>query len=82
MLYDKWNRYNHFNTGVFDNEKSSDSFFPVCYVNNKANLESAFEYLKKKTKTVKKEDIDVNRYRYRQDFYYNFKQFVDQSLSE
>ncbi len=81
LLYDKWNRYNHFQTGVYDGPQSPD-IFPVCYVNNKNKLQSAIEFMFEKVKSVNKENIDVSRYKYKQDYEDNFYEFVEESLKQ
>mgnify|MGYP004005030623 FL=1 len=81
LLYDKWNRYNHFQTGVYDSPQSPD-VFPVCYVNNKDKLQSAIEFIFEKVKSVNKEDIDVSRYKYKQDYEDNFYKFIEESLKQ
>ena len=79
LLYDRWNRYNHFGTGVYETSESLD-IFPVCYVNNKNKLQSALEFMIKKVKSVKKEDIDVSRYKYTENYEGNFYKFIEESL--
>ncbi|MCP4265459.1 MAG: hypothetical protein GY777_07780 [Candidatus Brocadiaceae bacterium] len=81
LLYDKWNRYNHFQTGIYDNPQSPD-IFPVCYVNNKDKLKGALDFILEKEDSVNKEDIDVARYKYRQDYEDNFYKFVEESLNQ
>lgn len=81
LLYDKWNRYNHFRTGIFENEQSDD-IFPVCYVNNPNKLRSALQFMVKRIKSTKKEDIDVSRYAYSNDNYNNFIDFINESLQQ
>jgi len=68
LLYDKWNRYNHFNTGIFCNRYSQD-IFPVCYVNNKETLGSALNFISdniKQPKTNNNGGFDT--YRYKEDY--------------
>lgn len=79
LLYDKWNRYNHFKTGVFDNPQSPD-IFPVCYINDRAKLATALQYLIKKIKEIKKEDINVEKYCYNEDYSSNFYEFIEESF--
>lgn len=79
LLYDKWNRYNHFKTGVFDNPQSP-GIFPVCYVNDYSKLDTALQYMTKKLKETRREDIDVSRYCYDEDYSNNFHDFIEKSL--
>lgn len=79
LLYDRWNRYNHFKTGVYDTSESPD-IFPVCYVNNKNKLQSALEFMIKNVKSLKKKDIGVGRYKYGEDYQENFYKFIEESL--
>lgn len=79
LLYDRWNRYNHFGTSVYDTPESSD-IFPVCYVNSMENLQSALEFMIGKVKSVKKKDIGVGRYKYGEDYQGNFYKFIEESL--
>lgn len=79
LLYDKWNRYNHFKTGVFENQQSAD-IFPVCYVDRRDNLCNALNYMFEKIETIKKEDIDVDKYKYREEYKDNFYRFIEESL--
>jgi hypothetical protein len=79
LLYDKWNRYNHFKTGIFENQQSYD-VFPVCYVNRQDKLHDAIKYMFEKIKTVEKEDIDVDKYKYREEYKDNFYGFIEESL--
>lgn len=79
LLYDKWNRYNHFKTGVFDSPESAD-IFPVCYVNETRKLKGALLYMKRKVINTKKEDIDVSKYSYKSDFSSNFFSFIKDTL--
>ena len=75
LLYDKWNRYNHFKTGIFRNEQSPD-IFPVCYVNNYKNLQPALKFMAKKIKSVNREDIDVQKYCYGDNYNERFYLFI------
>lgn len=75
VLYDKWKRYNHFRTGVFDSPESVD-IFPVCYVNEARKLNDAILYMKGKVENTKKEDMDVSKYSYNENFSDNFFSFI------
>lgn len=79
ILYDKWKRYNHFRTGVFDCPESPD-IFPVCYVNEARKLNDAILYMTEKVENTKKEDMDVSRYSYNENFSDNFFSFVSDCL--
>ena len=79
LLYDKWDRYNHFQTEVYNNGKQTD-IFPVCYVNNKDKLDDAINFMLNKTKNTKKEDMDISKYKYMEDYRDNFFNFIDESL--
>lgn len=79
LLYDKWDRYNHFQTEVYNNGKQTD-IFPVCYVNNKDKLGDAINFMLNKIKNTKKEDMDISKYKYMEDYRDNFFNFIDESL--
>ncbi|MCP4652330.1 MAG: hypothetical protein GY858_02950 [Candidatus Omnitrophica bacterium] len=79
LLYDKWDRYNHFKTGVFNNYQSPD-IFPVCYVNSKDKSYDAINFMLSRLKGIKKKDIDVSRFRYEEDNSSNFYNFIRKSL--
>jgi hypothetical protein len=80
ILYDKWNRYNHFSTAVFENNKSS-GVFPVCYVNDSSKLKEGISYVFKMAKTTKKEEIDVSKYSYANAYKDGLYNFVQEALS-
>jgi CDP-glycerol glycerophosphotransferase (TagB/SpsB family) len=79
LLYDKWNRYNHFKTNIFEGNDSKD-IFPVCYCNNSENLNNAISYMINKCRLTKKEEIDVKRYKYSHDYSENFYRFIKGAL--
>ncbi len=79
ILYDKWKRYNHFQTGVYRNDESLD-IFPVCYVDEQSNLDRALQYMMKKNRSVLKKDINVDTYCYRDDYHKNLYTFLEQTL--
>lgn len=81
LLYDKWARYNHFGTGVYQDEASLD-VFPVCYVNSKDRLSGALEFMIKKTKDTPKGQMDVSRYRYNEDLTKNLYAFTKDALAK
>lgn len=81
VLYDKWKRYNHFRTGVFNSPESAD-IFPVCYLNDASKLSDAILYMKDKVENTKKEDMDVSRYSYNENFSGNFFSFVRDCLKK
>lgn len=80
LLFDKWNRYNHFNTGIFEDSKSDD-IFPVCYVNSNEKLEPSILYIKDKLGQLKKKDIYFTKYKYQKDYGDNIYNFVEASLN-
>ena len=80
LLYDKWNRYNHFKTGIFEQDDSED-IYPVCYVNNCNKLRPAMEFMIRKTKSVNPREMDIKQYCYDQDYRESFNSFIRQSLS-
>jgi hypothetical protein len=80
LLYDKWARYNHFKTGVFQ-DKGSKDIFPVCYVNQSDKLEAAFDYLADKVRSEKKQDLDNSLYSYSQDHRKELYAFIKNTLS-
>ncbi|MBI5888768.1 MAG: hypothetical protein HZB82_08685 [Deltaproteobacteria bacterium] len=80
LLYDRWSRYNHFKTGVFEGSSSPD-IFPVCYVNAREKLAGAVEYMLGKTMAVDKKDFDNGRFRYSEDYSENLFKFVEGSLN-
>jgi len=80
LLYDRWNRYNHYITSVFDGPSSPD-IFPVCYVNAREKLADAVEYMVGKAGGAAKNDFDDGRFRYREDYSGNLFEFVRSSLN-
>ncbi|MEP9411496.1 MAG: hypothetical protein HRF42_08835 [Candidatus Brocadia sp.] len=78
LLYDKWNRYNHYKTDVFEYGESP-AFCPVCYVNDTHKLENAVEFMTKKSMNMM-ENVDLDRYRYKENYHENFYQFIEESL--
>lgn len=80
LLYDKWDRYNHFQTGIFENSESED-IFPVCYVNKTEKLEEALNFMLGEKMTVKPEDMDLHRYKYTVDYSKNFFRFIRETLN-
>ncbi|MFH1283596.1 MAG: hypothetical protein ABII27_08025 [bacterium] len=76
LLYDKWKRYNHFGTGVFENSESKN-IFPVCYVNDPNNLKNAVNFIRDSIKLKQKNEMDVGRYRYEKNYYKNFLSFFE-----
>lgn len=81
VLYNKWDTYNHFNTEVFKNDNKLKDYLPVCYVNNKDNLESALKFVMDNYGKIKKGDVCFDRYRYNEDYISNFYNFIKESLS-
>ncbi len=79
LLYDKWNRYNHYKTDVFEND-GSPAFCPVCYVNDTNKLGNALEFMTKKSMNMI-ENADLDRYRYKENYRENFYQFIQESLT-
>jgi hypothetical protein len=79
LLYDKWRRYNHFQTDVYDGREQSN-IFPVCYVNSKNKLGGAIKFMLDKINATKNEDINVKRYKYETDYENNFYAFIEKSL--
>ncbi|MFC1646298.1 hypothetical protein ACFL2Y_03865, partial [Candidatus Omnitrophota bacterium] len=79
LLYDKWNRYNHFKTEVYSRTDSKD-IFPVCYCNDSKKIGNAIEYMVKKCGSTKIEAINMSRYKYSQDYSENFYKFVNEAL--
>ncbi|HHT9159104.1 MAG TPA: hypothetical protein ACFYEH_04505, partial [Candidatus Brocadiaceae bacterium] len=78
LLYDKWNRYNHYKTDVFENGEYP-VFCPVCYVNDANKLENAIEYMVKKSTNLM-ENVNLDRYRYKENYIENFYGFIEESL--
>lgn len=76
MLYDKWNRYNHFRTGVYANPQSHD-IFPVCYVNNNQKLKEALHAMIDKIGVMQKKDIATDKYCYNTDHRENLYTFIN-----
>lgn len=81
LLYDKWNRYNHFKTGVYANPKSPD-IFPVCYVNNGQKLNEAAHSMMDKIKVTQKKDIATDKYCYNTDYRENLYSFINEAKQE
>lgn len=79
LLYDRWNRYNHFKTGIFEQDNSTD-VYPVCYVNSCSKLQLAMKFMIRKTKLANPQEMDVKRYCYDQDYRESFYSFIQQSL--
>ena len=80
LLYDKWNRYNHFQTGIYENPES-ENILPVCYVNNKKKLGEALDFMIKKTVDVKAEDMDLRKYKYQVDYTEAFYRFIGETFN-
>ncbi|OGS72402.1 MAG: hypothetical protein A3F91_02005 [Flavobacteria bacterium RIFCSPLOWO2_12_FULL_35_11] len=78
LLYDKWNRYNHYKTDAFESEESL-AFCPVCYVNDTNNLENAIEYMIKKSMNMKV-NVDLDRYRYTENYNEQFYRFIEGAI--
>ena len=79
LLYDRWNRYSHFKTASYDNPKSPD-IFPVCYVDKREKLYAALDCMIEKTRETQKDDIDVSKYCYNEDYSENFYKFIEESV--
>lgn len=79
LLYDKWDRYNHFQTTCYNNSSQAD-VFPVCYVNAKDKLGTAVNFMLNRIKDTKKEDINISNFKYMKDYRNNFFEFIDESL--
>jgi hypothetical protein len=77
LLYDKWNRYNHFTTGVYTNPQSPD-IFPVCYVNDRHKLNEALRYMIDKIGVAQKKDIATDKYCYNADYSDNLHAFINE----
>ena len=80
LLYDRWNRYNHFQTGIFENSASED-ILPVCYVNNAEKLEQALNFMLEKKMMAKHGDMDFHRYKYPVDYSEDFFRFIGETLN-
>ena len=80
LLYDRWNRYNHFQTGIFENSESGD-ILPVCYVNNAEKLEQALNFMLEKKMMAKPGDMDFHRYKYTVDYSEDFFRFIGETLN-
>jgi hypothetical protein len=80
LLYDRWNRYNHFQTGIFENSESED-ILPVCYVNNAGKLEEALNFMLEKKMMAKPGDMDFHRYKYSVDYSEDFFRFIGKTLN-
>lgn len=81
IVFDKWNQYNHYKLEPFKDKYSSD-IFPVCYVNNSANIRNAIQFMINRIKTTKKEDIDVEEYCYSKDYSESFYSFIEEALQQ
>lgn len=81
LLYDKWNRYNHFRTGIFDNEYSSN-IFPVCYVNNENNLGKALNYIWQQIRCKTMDNTGISPYKYLEDYSENIYDLIANTISK
>ncbi len=81
LLYDKWNRYNHFQTGVYETRESED-IFPVCYVSSRDKLDEALQFMLEKNEMLKKEDFDITKYKYAENYKDNFYRFIKKTLKQ
>jgi len=79
LLFDRWKRYNHFNTTVFQ-DNSTPGIFPVCYVNDDHKLKYAIEHLRNTCKTKEMNHIDMSRYRYSEDYSENLYAFIESGI--
>jgi len=79
ILYDKWDRYNHFKVGLFEDSDSFD-IFPICYINNKNRLIKGLAYMCDAVKKIKKEDINVDRYSYGKTVEDGLYSFIENAL--
>lgn len=79
LLYDKWRRYNHFATGIFESNESTN-IFPVCYVNDNAKLTDALQYIISRLRCTREKDINVKSYCYNADYSKNLYKFIKESL--
>ena len=83
LLYDKWSRYNHFNTAEFNENPrvGGTKFFPVCYVNNPNLLTSALKYLRDVRRGGGESgDVAFEPYKYSKDYSANMFNFVRSAL--
>ena len=80
LLYDKWCRYNHFETSVY-NETESGNLFPVCYVNDRENIGDAIDYLKRKVTSIRKDKMDMSNYCYDDDYARELSTFLKDTLT-
>ncbi len=81
LLFDPWNRYNHFGTEAYKDKMSHD-VFPVCYVNDRTRLNGAIHDIMGKFCAAKKEDRDFDRFTYREDYRNVFFNTVEASLDK
>ncbi len=81
VLYDKWDRYNHFKTGVFNSPQSED-IFPICYVNDAIKLKDALLYMQGKVKGAKLNNSTVSKYCYTSDFSKNLFSFIKETFNK
>ncbi|MFH1378780.1 MAG: hypothetical protein ABII23_00755, partial [bacterium] len=79
LLYDKWNRYNHFNTPIFEN-KDSKGIYPVCYVNNEFKLHDAMQFIRDERNIFAQHDERYNQYRYHENYKKNLFSFIENAL--
>ncbi|MBK8574370.1 MAG: hypothetical protein IPN90_01375 [Elusimicrobia bacterium] len=83
LLYDRWSRYNHFNTPEFTKNvaETDGPFFPVCYVTETPLLPKALDYLRqaKRNKTPIG-DKSFEPYKYTKDYSANISHFVRGAL--
>lgn len=81
LLYDKWGRYNHFNTGIFQDNKS-ENIFPVCYVNDEKKLADAIKFMKEKVESNAMSKVDLGDYKYKEDYSKNFYDFIENAIKD
>jgi len=80
MLYDKWCRYNHFGTSIY-NETEIGNLFPVCYVNKNENLGNAIDYLKRMITSTRRDKMDIRDYSYDDDYAQELSTFLGNTLT-
>jgi hypothetical protein len=78
LLYDKWNRYNHFQRPAFQPEPEALAL-PVCYVNQADTLGKALARMADEL-NANENDVDYSPYRYDEDYSVNFTEFIQSIL--
>jgi len=80
LLYDKWNRYEHFDAVELECDRFKP--YPVYYANNKSTMNENLPLILKNGLTDKIKDEDWSNYSYPKDVEFNFYEYVHDCLNK